>query len=298
MYDIVSIDSSNFIGREIGNFTILKEIGRGGKGIVFLAFQKSLKRNVVVKILPKLYHTTEEEQQEFRDEAEIIAILSHPNIIPIFEMGEVKEFYFQVMQLINGSDLKKIIKNYLKHPVSKKRVIPKAKTIDIIIQILEGLGYAHEEGIVHQDIKPSNILMEWHTKRPLIADFGIAKAAQLEYKNQRETIIGSPAYLSPEQATIRETDKRTDIYSLGTIFFEMLAGKLPRRRESIEQILIRKIQKPDTYFTLSPSQASPLIDNELERIILKAVEADLDKRYRDCYHFKDELIWYRDKYLK
>lgn len=297
LLDIVSFDFNSFIGREIGNVTILKELGRGNKGVVFIAFQKSLKRQVAVKILPKVCATTEEQREQFRDEAEIIAVLSHPNIITIFEMGEETDFYFQTMQLISGSDLDRIIAQYQKYPVPTKRLIPLGHTVNLMIQIVDGLGYAHDEGIIHQDIKPSNILIEKRTKRPLIADFGIAKTAHIETHLKEGLITGSPIYMSPEQASGEETDKRTDIYSLGILFFKMLTGALPVRKENAEEILARKINQPDTFITRMPTEASPLINEELEKIIFKAIEVDVEKRYPDCENFKNDLTQFRDKYL-
>src|SRR5271157_2598652 len=144
------IDPAKLIGRQFGTVVIIKELGRGTMGIVFLGFQKSLKRQVAVKVLSKSGEASESARQKFRDEAETIAALSHPNIIPIFEMGEEDEFYFQVMQLISGSDLHHILENQRKHPVPSKRVLPLTETLEIVAQVLDGLGYAHEEGIVHQ----------------------------------------------------------------------------------------------------------------------------------------------------
>ncbi len=298
LFSKLVFDYDSFIGRELGNVTIIKELGRGNRGVVFTGFQKSLKRKVAVKILPKIQTTTEEDHRRFMDEAEIIAVLSHPNIIPIFEMGEEKDFYFQVMQLITGSDLNKIIKKRLKHPVSSKQLLPVEQTVDIVIQVLDGLGYAHEESIIHQDIKPANILMEERRGRPLIADFGIAKTIQMKSNTPIDVIVGSPVYISPEQASAETTDKRTDIYSVGVMLFKMLTGELPRRKEKVAQILLRKIHEPDTFFTQSPSETSPLINSEMERIILSAIEPDMDKRYKDCRPFMEDLISYRKKYCR
>ncbi len=295
--DKISFDCASFIGRELGNVTIIKELGRGNRGVVFIGFQKSLRRQVAVKILPKASTTTEEDRRRFQDEAEILAVLSHPNIIPIFEMGEEKEFYFQIMQLINGSDLNNIIKKRLLHPVQSKKILPLDQTIDIVVQVLDGLGYAHDEGVIHQDVKPANILIEERTKRPLIADFGIAKTQQIAGSSPIDVIIGSPVYISPEQASADATDNRTDIYSVGIMLLKMLVGTVPRRREKVAQILLRKIREPDTFFTMLPSEASPLIDGEMEKIILKAVATDCEKRYKDCYMFRDDLIKYRQRRL-
>ena len=297
LLDIVSFDFNSLIGRELGTVTILKELGRGNRGVVFIAFQKSLKRKVAVKILPKIYAATEEQRQLFRDEAEIIAVLSHPNIITIFEMGEEKDFNYQVMQLINGTDLDKLIARHYKYPVVTKRLIPPDQSINIIIQVLDGLAYAHDEGVVHQDIKASNILIEERTMRPLIADFGIAKTNHLNYQSNEGIIAGSPTYMSPEQASGKETDRRTDIYSSGIILLKMLTGILPVRKENVEKILARKINEPETFIETLPSEASPLITKDLEKIILKAIEPDVEKRYQDCHNFMDDLSLFRDKLL-
>jgi len=283
--DIKAFDYREVIGLELGNVTITRLLGRGAMGAVFVAFQKSLKRQVAVKILPKTVATTDLSRQQFRDEAETIAALSHPYIIPIFEMGEHEKYYYQVMQLVQGSDLNVIVRNRLKHPVPGKRLLPIAFTLDLISKVLDGLAYAHDEGVVHQDIKPANILLEQRSMRPLIADFGIAKTAQLEYKAQG-LIVGTPMYLAPEQASAAETDRRADVYSVGVILFEMLAGVLPLRQETAKQLLIRKVKMPDTVYIKRPSEASPLIDADLERTILKAISPHREDRYQDCAQFR------------
>lgn len=297
LIDIAHIDYDGFIGREFGSVTILKMLGRGNRGIVFIGFQKTLRRQVAVKILPKIFVTGKDDKDQFRDEAEIVAGLSHPNIVPIFEMGEEEEFYYLSMQLVKGDDLNTIIKNHLRHPVSSKRILPQKESIGMMLHILDGLAFAHDEGVVHQDIKPANILIEERTKRPLIADFGIAKALQYKEKSPIDVVMGSPVYLSPEQANAQETDFRTDIYSAGVLMYKLLVGELPRRRERVVEIVLRKINEPETFFTKTPSETSKAINKDLELIILKSVEPDKEKRYQDCYAFKDELQWYFDKYL-
>lgn len=293
VFDCISFDFNSLIGRELGNVTILKELGHGNRGVVYLGFQKSLKRQVAVKILPKMLSTAQEDKDRFLDEAEIVAGLSHPNIIPIFEMGENDDFYFQVMQLVVGDDLNKIIKKRQLHPIPSKKILPIEETIDIIIKVLDGLGYAHGEGIIHQDIKPANILLEEKTGRPLIADFGIAKTVQVGRVSPIDVVIGSPVYISPEQACAENTDGRTDIYSVGVTLLKMLCGVLPRRNENVAQILVRKINEPDTFFTQKPSECSPVIDDELEKIIFKSIEVDKRNRYQTAQLFKDDLLHYQ-----
>ncbi len=297
MSNIKNIDFTQYIGKDLGGVTVLRELGRGNMGIVFVAFQRSLKRQVAVKALPKaLAHNTRASEQ-FRDEAEIIAGLSHPNVIPIFEMGENEDVYFQVMQLVNGSDLRTIIKNRLKYPVPSKRVLPILESVGIMIQVLDGLAFAHDEGIIHQDVKPANILMEVKTKRPLILDFGIARTAQMEYSSGG-MIVGTPSYLSPEQARTEQTDARTDVYSAGVVLYEMLAGSLPMRKEKVRDLLLRKINQPDSLFIQSPSTFSPHIDSDMEKILLKATAGSLDARYSDCRAFQQDLVRYRDTHLR
>jgi len=285
-------DFRQFIGKKIGSVTIIKELDHGNMAAVFIAFQNSLKRKVAVKVLAKSELSNRNTAEQFRDEAEIIAGLSHPNIIPIFEMGETESFYFQVMQLVDGGNLHANIRRRLKHPLKAKQLIPLEEIFDISISVLDALGYAHEEGIVHQDIKPANILLEKRTNRPLLADFGIARTAQMEYRNDG-LIVGTPFYLSPEQAGAKKTDNRTDIYAFGVILFEMLAGQLPLRNEGVRELLYRKLKKPESVFTALPTETTTRIDRDLEKIILKAVEPDLGKRYADAYAFKEDLERYK-----
>jgi eukaryotic-like serine/threonine-protein kinase len=286
-------DWTAFIGRELGNVTIIKELGRGVMGVVFVAYQKTLKRQVAVKVLIKGSSTVDMARQMFRDEGELAAGLSHPNIIPIFEMGEVTDCYYQVMQLVDGTDLKTILRRQAKHPVPSRRILPRGETLDIIIHILDALGYAHEEGVVHQDIKPANILMEHRTQRPLVADFGIARALAGEYVSEG-FVVGTPLYMSPEQVACEGTDGRSDIYSVGVMLFEMAAGSLPvHPGEKVEQILLRKKNAPDTFFTARPGQVSSAIDKELERIIMKAIATKPQHRYPECQDFIDDLEKYR-----
>jgi eukaryotic-like serine/threonine-protein kinase len=292
MPDLDGIDWNGFVGRELANITLIRELGRGMMGVVFVGFQKSLKRQVAVKVLHKAKVRNASAWQSFRDEGEALAVLSHPNIVPIYEMGQTDDCYFQVMQLIEGSDLRSTIKRNLKHPLPAKRLLPLAETIEITMKTLDGLGFAHEGGVIHQDMKPANILIENRDRRPLIADFGIARIMEAEYSSAGK-IVGTPLYMSPEQAGAAQADERTDIYSMGVILFEMLVGTLPVREEKIAGIIERKKFAPETFFTARPRQVSPRMEEELERIVLKAVEPDPQRRYAACSEFMADLKRYR-----
>lgn len=292
MADFNGIDWNDFLGKELANVTIVKEVGRGTMGVVFAGFQKSLKRRVAVKVLHKARAGNTSARRLFRDEGEAIAVLNHPNIIPIYEMGETDDCYFQVMQLVDGSDLRSIIKRTLKHPLPSKRLLPLETTLEIVTQSLAGLGFAHDEGVIHQDVKPGNILVENRGNRPLIADFGIARIFEAEYCSQGK-IVGTPLYMAPEQAAGATTDGKADIYSMGVILFEMAAGALPVKDEPAEMLIERKKYAPETFFTDKPGRVSPLIDTRLEDIILKAIEPDPGRRYASCEEFIADVKRYR-----
>ena len=290
--NIRTINTADYIGKEFGNVTIVKEIGRGAMGIVLLGYQKTLKRQVAVKILPKAVKHDASTWELFRDEAETVAVLAHPNIIPIFEMGENENCYFQVMQLIEGDNLRTIIKSRLNHPVPSKRLIPINETADILGTVLDALAYAHHEGVVHQDVKPSNIIIDSRHHRPYLMDFGIARVMAAEYKSEGK-VVGSPLYMSPEQAMGYDTDTRSDIYSMGVILFEMAVGILPTNPDTSTAILICKQRDPGSFFAKTPRQASPLVSDRLERVILKATAARREDRYQDCRSFKNDLDPFR-----
>jgi serine/threonine protein kinase len=287
-----TINTADYIGKEFGNVTIVKEIGRGAMGIVLLGYQKTLKRQVAVKILPKSINHDANTWELFRDEAETVAVLAHPNIVPIFEMGENENCYFQVMQLIEGDNLRTIIKGRLNHPVPSKRLIPLHETAELLGSVLDALAYAHEEGVVHQDVKPSNIIIDRRHGRPYLMDFGIARVMAAEYKSEGK-VVGSPLYMSPEQAMGYETDKRSDIYSMGVILFEMAVGILPTNPDTSTAIIVCKQRNPDSFFSKTPRQVSPLISNRLEQIIIKAVSPRREERYQDCRSFKRDLDPFR-----
>jgi len=291
MAGIASFDFSQYIGANIGTVTLVKLLGRGAMGAVFIGYQTTLKRQVAVKILPKSVASSARAQQMFRDEAETIGILSHPNIVPVYEMGETGDFFFQVMQLVVGHDLRTIIAKTRKHPVPTKRILPVLETFQYICQILDALGYAHEEGVFHQDIKPANILIDDRFKRALVADFGIARTVWAEY-GAKPMLAGTPVYMSPEQAACAAVDGRTDIYSVGVMLFEMAAGFLPTHQESVADLIKRKKNKPDTFFSARPSEINSSINSGLEAIIIKAMAANPDNRFANCMEFKTVLEVY------
>ncbi len=292
MDDCNNLESYSFIGREFGSVTIVRELGRGAMGAVFVAVQRTLKRKVAVKILPKGTGVQKISGEQFRHEAESIALLSHPNILPIFEMGEEVDCWYQIIQLVDGNDLETILNNRARNPIPSQRTMPPSECIDITIQVLDGLEHAHRENVVHQDIKPSNILIEASSKRALIADFGIAKSIEGEI-TEDGIVFGSPLYMAPERMSGKNSDHRVDIYAVGIMLYKMLVGQLPLTEKNMMKLLFKKEKGYGAIFSCLPSAASSLIDRTLERILLRAIAGNPDERYQFSRAFKQDLQKYR-----
>lgn len=176
--------------------------------------------------------------------------------------------------------------------------MPLGPTINVVIRVLEALGYAHGQGIVHRDIKPPNILIEAHTRRPLISDFGTARFVKGDELGQ-ELILGTPLYMAPEQIATSDVDGRADIYAVGVMLFQMLVEKLPFvRYPSMMALLTHKQKDTKGIFLKKPSQLNAHLHDSLDRIIGKAMAYDPEKRFSTCSEFVQALKWYRKNHLK
>jgi len=296
MTSIKELDVNHLIGKEIGTSTILSELARGGMAIIFIAYQRTLKRRIAVKILPKIL-LTHQKAELFQQEAEAAAILSHPNIIQIYDVGEVDEFIYFTMQLIQGQPLTHLLQSIKKQVLPSKRFMPVKVIIQIFTQILDALDYAHQQGIIHRDIKPDNIMIEEHTQRPIIADFGVAKVLR-EAEEDHSIARGSPLYMPPEQMINDSTDERSDLYAAGIMLFEMLVPKLPLPKfESYEDLLKQKLLNKKGIFIAKPSELNPFLNMMMDEIVLKAIAYEPEKRFVNCCELKNTLEEYQKKYL-
>lgn len=275
-------DPNSLIGKDISGVTVLSLLGHGASGLVYMAFQRSLKRKIALKVIPK-ENCRADTLVQIRDEAETVAVLNHPNIVTVFDVGETEDFLYIKMQLIEGDSLKAVISRHLRHPVPSRRLIPVHDTLSIISSVLDALDYAHKEDIVHQDVKPGNILIETSTGRPFLVDFGIARTFVSE--DNSKVVRGTPLYIAPEQARGEVTDARADIYSAGVVLWECLAGTLPVPPLSPVKLVGLKAHKPESFFLSTPSRHNPRIDLELEQIILQASNPVQEMRYKSCLHF-------------
>ena len=277
------MDSAAAPGRTIARVTIAREIGRSPSSTVYAGFHAGLQRTVAIKIVPKVNGAGRLLAEATRN----VVSLSHPNIVPLFEAGEAREFRYQIMGLIEGETLRTIIKRRLASTTFSLSLIPLRETVKITDAILDALSYAHGKGIVHLDVKPSNIIID-RSGIPFLLDFGLA-LPMANVPACKGVVVGSALYMSPEQASAGKLDGRSDIYAMGVVLFEMAAGILPVAPVSAEEIIQCKRVAPDSFFTVKPSEASPLISEALERVILKATASRPGDRYQVCAQFKRDL---------
>ncbi|MGA6926428.1 MAG: serine/threonine-protein kinase [Desulfosarcina sp.] len=294
MTTIGKLNLDHLVGQQVGTSVLLKKIGHGAMSAVFVAFQKSLKRQIAVKVLPKSL-LTEKSAAFFQQEAESAAILAHPHIIPIYEVGETKTFLYFTMQLVNGNELSHAIRLTQKNILPSKRFMPIQTIIDVMLKVLDGLAYAHDNDIVHRDIKPDNIMIEGHSKRPLITDFGVARVSRTTGKSDR-LLLGTPMYMAPEQILSGTVDGRADIYSAGVTMLEMLMSKLPYPRYQTAMDLLKlKLSMKSRIFQQRPSQVHPMANRALDEVLFKALAFDRERRYASCREFASELKRFLDK---
>lgn len=283
-------------GREVGTAVLMKELARGAMGAVFIAYQKTLKRRIAVKILPKSI-LKGSRAALFIQEAESAAILSHPNIVNIYEVGETDEFFFFTMPLIKGLALSRLIEKTRQHLLPSKRIFPLKAALGIIVSVLDALDHAHQQEIVHRDIKPANILIEAHTRRPIITDFGVVKVLHRpDMKNSK--VLGTPIYMAPEQITSDSVDSRADIYAVGVVLFELLVLTLPLPPfNTAKELMVKKFTMKDRLFLKKPSDLNPFVGPIMDKIVFKALAHKPDNRYETCREFIETLSAYRVEHM-
>lgn len=294
MASIQKMDLDHLIGQTVGTARLLKRLDQGAMSVVFVAYQKTLKRQIAVKILPKVLMTPRMAEM-FQQEAEAAAFLSHPCIIPVYEVGDTDEFLYFTMQLIRGKSLAYFIRRARHHVLPSKRMLPLKTSLKIILKVLDALDYANRLDIIHRDIKPRNVLIEAHSQRPIITDFGVARSYGGSQHDNR-VLVGTPAYMAPEQIVSGVVDGRADVYATGVMLLEMLSGGLPYPPyESAVKLLKIKLRLQDRLFSKLPSQVNPQADRDLDEIILRAVAYDKEGRFQSCGEFARHIETYLQK---
>ena len=260
----------------------IKEIGRGGMGIVYTAKDTTLDRIVALKILPTTLKKNPQAIKTFLREAKSAAKLNHPNIVTVYDAGIEDDDYYIAMELINGLTIKEILK--------KNRKLSIQSVLEVLTQLLGGLSYAHSKNIVHRDLTTNNIM--WSKEKLVkIMDFGLAKVVR-QLQSEQSIIGGTPSFMSPEQTLGKPIDHRTDIYSMGICLFQMLLGELPFKKGDLGYHHIHT--KP-----AEPKSIDKNIPDVLNSLILKCLEKDPINRFQSCAEIvnivKKDLSAYRKK---
>ena len=262
----------------LGRYEVVSELGQGAMGVVYKAKDPLIDRIVAIKTINLSLAQEEKEEYEarFYQEAKAAGRLSHPNIVTIYDVGKSDDIAYIAMEFLEGRELRDILNDGQRLPV--------AKVLDIVAQVAQGLGYAHEKGIVHRDVKPSNIMVE-HNGHAKITDFGIARMASSAVRTQAGMVLGSPKYMSPEQVMGKQTDQRSDIFSLGVMLYEMLAGQAPFLGENINAIMYQTLNATP----IPPGNMNPAVPDMLNFIAAKALAKGLDDRYQSANDLANDL---------
>ncbi len=272
-----------YVGKRLdGRYEIGEVIGEGGMAVVYSAWDIEDQIPVAIKILRDEYLGNDEFIRRFKDESKAIAVLSHPNIVKVYDVSFGDRIQYIVMEYIDGITLKDYIEK--KGPINWK------ETIHFVLQILRALQHAHDKGIIHRDVKPQNImLLEDGTIK--VTDFGIARFSKNTTKSMTMTnkAIGSVHYISPEQARGESTDAKSDLYSLGVMMYEMLTGKLPFDADNAVSVAIMQLQSDPE----PPRKLNPKIPVGLEEIIIKTMQKEPKKRYRSAAEMYNDLVKFK-----
>jgi WD40 repeat protein/tRNA A-37 threonylcarbamoyl transferase component Bud32 len=272
---------SGTLMRYFGDYELIKELGRGGVGVVYLARQLSLKRRVALKVLKSDILAGDDERRRFKNEAEAVALLDHPHIVPIYEVGEHDGRQFFSMKMVGGSSLEKKLAAFAANPKAAARLVKTAA---------EAVHHAHQRGILHRDLKPSNILLDEHGE-PHVTDLGLAKRVDRDSElTVSGAILGTPPYMAPEQASGRRGAVTTvsDVYGLGAILYALLTGRAPFEGDSVAEILEKVRDQP----AMPLSKFNPRTPRNLEIICLKCLEKDSRRRYASAQALAEDLGYY------
>lgn len=271
-----------YIGKLLDNrYEIQEVIGAGGMAVVYKAYCHRLHRFVAIKILRNDLAADSDFKRRFHDEAQAVAMLSHPNIVSVYDVGSSDNLEYIVMELIDGITLKQYMQK-------KGGNLSWRESLHYITQIMRALSHAHSRGIIHRDIKPQNIMI-LRDGSVRVADFGIARIMSAAQRTLTQEAIGSVHYISPEQAKGSHIDARADIYSAGVVLYEMLTGRLPFEGDSPVSVAIQHISS----VPLAPRELNPEIPEGLETITLKAMSSNLDRRYKSADDMISDLETFR-----
>lgn len=269
------MNTDELIGKTLDNHRITEHIASGGMADVYKAVNISTNDKVAIKILPPEYARDTEMVRRFQHEARASIDLNHPNIVQTYSTGTSQGFHYFAMEYISGKSLKEVL--------AESGALLPHRVLNITTQICHALNYAHSKGIIHRDIKPANIMLD-ENDNVIVTDFGIARITDSTRLTSAGSSMGTPEYMSPEQIQ-GDVDERTDIYSLGIVMYEMLTGKVPFQADTPVAVAYKQVHEK----LIPPGKIAPATPSKLERIILKALEKELDLRYQSMQAMYNEL---------
>jgi tRNA A-37 threonylcarbamoyl transferase component Bud32 len=276
------MSSRALIGETLGRYRIVDHLGHGGMAEVYKAYHPGLDRHMAVKVLHPFLAQEEDFLTRFQREAKAIATLRHPNIVRVFDFdyNQARDIYYMVMEFIDGPTLKERLKELAR----KGERMPLDEVIEIVAAMGDALGYAHRGGMVHRDVKPANVMFS-SDGQAILTDFGIAKMINVAGLTASGSMVGTPAYMAPEQGRGQAGDERADIYSLGVMLYQTLTGLLPFEADTPMGVVLKHINDP----LPSPRDARPDLPPGIEHVIRRAMAKDPDHRYQTAADFVADL---------
>jgi serine/threonine-protein kinase len=265
------------VGQHLGKYEIQSELGRGGMGVVYRGYDAALRRSVAIKVLPTQLTYDAQFVQRFQQEAILAASLRHPNIVTIYDVGQQAGIYYIVMEYLEGATLEALL--------TRQGPMPAAQAGRILRQVADALDYAHRAGVIHRDVKPANIMIG-PDGRATLMDFGLVRAAEGTNLTRTGTYLGTPEYMSPEQALGKPVDGASDTYSLGIVFYKVLCGKVPFSRSTPLGVTYAHVNEPPPPLRKVRAEISPAI----EAVITKALAKQPADRYRTATLLADDFM--------
>lgn len=270
-YEVITAARRDLVGRDLGKYHLVERLGQGGMADVYKAYQPGLARYVALKIIHSHLAEDEEFIERFESEAMAVASLHHPNIVQVFDFAREDDLYYMVMEFVDGSTLEAELKTYK----DRQALIPLAETATIFQALASAIDFAHEREVVHRDLKPGNIMFT-PRRRVVLTDFGIARIMSMPSYTSKNAVIGTPAYMSPEQAQGETVDKRSDIYSLGVILYELTTGQVPFEGDHPIAIVLKLVNESWPL----PTSVNPSLPSTVEQVVLKAMSKNPGDRYQ------------------
>ncbi len=272
-YESVTLGRRNLVGQSLGQFHLVERLGQGGMADVYKAYQPSLARYVAIKVIHSHLAGDGEFLERFEREAIAVAGLHHPNIVQVFDFVREDDLHYMVMEYIDGPTLEAELQAHR----DNEQLYPLADAVSMFQSLASAIDYAHHQNVIHRDLKPANIMFT-PARRVVLADFGIARLMSVPSFTTKNAVLGTPAYMSPEQAQAEPVDKRSDIYSLGVILYELVTGRVPYDSDNPVAILLQLVSESCP----APTSINPHLPLAVEQVVQTAMRADPDARFQSA----------------